>query len=109
MPIGSRPRQSLRNLLIRSPKPCHVNMSTRIYDMKFVMVGSALEDCTLASGWGNCCVGDHGILAGLAMFAPMAKDLREHHMKRNAELLCNVQMTEARWIRNYSISDERLL
>jgi hypothetical protein len=42
--MGSKPRQSLRNLFVMSPKPCHVNMSTRIYDMKFVMVGSVFAD-----------------------------------------------------------------
>jgi hypothetical protein len=30
--------------------------------MKFVMFTSALEDWMLASGWGNDCVGDQGIL-----------------------------------------------
>jgi hypothetical protein len=62
MLMGSNPRLSLRNLLITSPNPCHVNMSTSVYDMKFVMDASAFVDWIFASGWGNCCVGDHGIL-----------------------------------------------
>lgn len=41
--MGSKLRTSLRNLLIKSPNPCHVSISTRIYDMKLVIVASALE------------------------------------------------------------------
>lgn len=67
MLIGSNPRASLRNLFVTSPRPCHVSISTRIYDMKFVIVGSALDDCTLANGCGNCCVGDQGILQKLEL------------------------------------------
>ena len=52
--IGSRLSISLRNLLIKSPNPCQVSISTRMYDMKLVMVASVLEDWIFANGWGNC-------------------------------------------------------
>src|ERR1700722_4166430 len=59
---GSRPRLLSRNLLIMSPRPCHVNMSTKAYEMKFVMAESALDDVMLANGWGKDWVGDQGIV-----------------------------------------------
>ena len=41
---GSRFRLFSLNLLIISPRPCHVIISTKAYDMKFVMLVSALDD-----------------------------------------------------------------
>lgn len=34
--------------------------------MKFVILESAFEDCTLASGCGKACVGDQGMLQGFS-------------------------------------------
>lgn len=48
--------------LITSPRPCQVIISSRVYDMKFVMTSSALEDWMLARGCGNALVGVHGML-----------------------------------------------
>ena len=37
-------------------------MSTKAYEMKFVMAESALDDVMLANGWGKDWVGDQGIV-----------------------------------------------
>lgn len=59
---ASRPRTLSRNRFMISPKPCQVIISTKAYEMKFVIFTSAFDDWILASGCGNDCVGDHGIL-----------------------------------------------
>lgn len=51
--IGSKPRTRSRNRFIRSPKPCQVIISTKAYEMKFVMFTSAFEDWIFARGWGK--------------------------------------------------------
>jgi hypothetical protein len=63
--MGSRPKAFSRNRLITSPRPCQVIISTKAYEMKFVIFTSAFEDWMLASGWENDCVGDQGILKKL--------------------------------------------
>lgn len=48
--MGSKPRLFCLNLLMISPRPCQVIISTRAYDMKFVILVSALLDWIFASG-----------------------------------------------------------
>jgi hypothetical protein len=59
---GSRPNVFSRNLLIRSPSPCHVTLSIKAYDSLFVMPLPKPEPRILARGCGNASVGEYGIL-----------------------------------------------
>ena len=60
---GSRPSSRVRNLLMRSPNPSHIMISTTAYEAKFAAECLELRDRVIfARGWGNACVGVHGIL-----------------------------------------------
>lgn len=47
---GSRFKLFSLNLLIISPRPCHVIISTKAYVMKFVRLASAFDDWMFARG-----------------------------------------------------------
>ena len=106
---GSKFKLFSLNLLIMSPRPCHVIISTKAYDMKLVMLVSALDDCILARGWGKACVGDQGILL-VALAHPVAGShliySREHKVQGNTQLLSAMYMSKTRWICNDCVGHE---
>ena len=109
---GSSPRLFSLNLLMISPRPCQVSISTRAYEMKFVIPVSVFENSMFARGCGKAWVGDQGMLANpcLARNPDTTRriSLREHKMQWDAQFLCTMDMSKARWISDDNICDERV-
>jgi hypothetical protein len=75
--------------------------------MKFFRLASTFEGWMFASGCGNACVADHGILlwSQLRSIFP-DNNVRKHEMQRNAKLLSAMEVSKAGRVRNDRIRNK---